>query len=135
MASTTPDRLLMIYNAEDGLFNAINDWAHKFFTPSTYECHLCRFTYGMTGMLQPWKKFIESQPFPTEFLYRPFFRKAHPDYQDVALPLILTEKNGVLDVLLLADEIKEAGELDGLIALVRARLETWQPPAAKVPTA
>lgn len=123
----------MVYNAEDGLFNAINDWAHKFFSPATYECHLCRYTYGMTGMLIPWKKFVEGLPFPTEFSYRPIFRKEHPDYRDVALPLILTEKDGVLDVLLLADEIKEAGELEALIALVRTKLAAWQPPGGAAP--
>lgn len=130
MQRTIPDRMVMVYNADEGLFNALNDWAHKIFSPDTYDCRLCRYTYGVTGMLKPWKTFVERQPFPTDFLYRPFFRKAHPEYRDVALPLILTEKDGVLDVLLLADEIKDAGELDALIKLVRARLETWQPPPA-----
>ena len=31
MPRTNPDRMLIVYNAEDGLFNALNDWAHKFF--------------------------------------------------------------------------------------------------------
>ena len=51
----------------------------------------------------------------------------------MALPLILTEKDGVLDVLLLADEIKEAGELEALIALVRTKLAAWQPPGGAAP--
>jgi len=112
----------MVYNAEEGIFNALNDWAHKFFSPATYECPLCRHTYGVTGMLVPWKKFLEGLPVPTRFLYRQFFWQSYPAYKDVALPLILTERKGELDVLVLADEIKEARDLEGLTRLVASRL-------------
>ena len=122
-----PDRLLMVYNADEGLFNALNDWAHKFFSPATYECRLCRYTYGVTGMLAPWKIFLERQPFPTAFFHRPDFRKAYPEYNEVELPLIHVDKAGHLDVLVLAEEIGETGGLISLINLVQSRLEQWQP--------
>lgn len=128
MPATNPDRLLMVYNAEDGLFNALTDWAHKIFSPSTYECPLCRHTYGVRGMLMPWKTFLERQPFRTEFLYRPDFRTKYPQFKDVALPLILVEKGEDLDVLALADEIQETNNLEGLIRLVETKLEN-PPPA------
>ncbi len=122
-----PDRLLMVYNAEEGLFNALNDWAHKIFSPDTYECTLCHFTYGLTGMLKVWKTFIELQPFPTTFIHRTEFRKAHPAFREMALPLILVERQGRVEVLLSADEIKDTGGLVPLINRVQARLEGWQP--------
>jgi len=118
----------MVYNADEGLFNALNDWAHKFFSPETYECRLCRYTYGVTGMLPAWKTFLERQPFPTVFIYRPDFRKKYPEYRDVALPLILVEKDGRIDVLLLAEEIGETGGIISLINLAQSRIEAWQPP-------
>ncbi|MBL9190147.1 MAG: hypothetical protein JNK23_21885 [Opitutaceae bacterium] len=121
----TPDRLIMVYNAEDGLFNAVNDWAHKFFSPATYDCRLCHYTYGLAGMLKPWKAFLEGQPFPAAFYYRPFFRKAFPDFEQLPLPLILVEKAGRAEVLLTATEIAEAGSLDSLIERVQARLQAW----------
>ena len=120
-----PDRLIMVYNAEDGLFNAINDWAHKFFSPETYDCRLCHFTYGLAGMLKPWKAFLERQPFPTMFYHRPDFRRAFPEFADMKLPLILVEQGGRAEILLTAAEIAESGGLEPLTALVQSRLVTW----------
>ncbi len=115
----------MAYNAEDGLFNAINDWAHKFFSPSTYDCRLCHFTYGLAGMLKPWKEFLERHPFPTMFYHRPDFRRAFPEFAELKLPLILVERAGRAEILLTAAEIGETGGLEPLIARVQARLEAW----------
>ena len=39
-----PERLILVYNADNGLFNAVTDWSHKFFSPQTYQCSLCRYT-------------------------------------------------------------------------------------------
>ena len=122
-----PDRLLMVYNAENGLFNALNDWAHKFFSPHTYQCTLCHFTYGLTGMLKVWKTFIELQPFPTVFFHRTEFKQAHPEFQAMTFPLILVERQGGVEVLMTADEIKATGGLMTLINRVQAKLEAWQP--------
>ena len=126
MPRTNPDRMLMVYNAEDGLFNALNDWAHKFFSPHTYQCTLCHFTYGLTGMLKVWKTFIELQPFPTVFFHRTEFKQAHPKFRAMTFPLILVERQGRVEVLLTADEIKATGGLMTLINRVQARLEAWQ---------
>jgi len=117
----------MVYNADEGLFNALNDWAHKFFSPETYECPLCRYTYGMTGMRTPWKNFIDKQPFPTVFLYRPDFWKKYPELKGHALPLILVEKAGRTEVIVTATELQNTGGMEALIDLVQHKLEGWQP--------
>lgn len=127
MPRIQPDRLVMVYNAEDGLFNAVNDWAHKIFSPSTYECYLCRYTYGLLGMMAPWKSFIEQQPFPTDFFHRTEFKHAHPQLAALPLPLILAEKEGRIEVLLSSDEIKTSGGLTGLVELVQTKLKRWKP--------
>ncbi|MEO6245972.1 MAG: hypothetical protein ABIQ12_11125 [Opitutaceae bacterium] len=118
-----PERMLFVYNAESGMFNALNDWAHKFFSPETYECSLCRHTYGLRGMLVPWKIFIEGRPFPSSFHYRPEFWRTYPAMRDLPLPLILVERQGAVEVLLAADEIKGAVDLPALIKLVSAKLD------------
>ncbi len=127
MPPTLPDRMLMVYNAEDGLFNALNDWAHKIFSPETYQCTLCHYTFGLTGMLAPWRTFIERQPLPTTFFHRPDFWHAYPQLTAMKLPAILVEHRGRVDVLVTADEIKATGGLMTLINLVQARLEEWAP--------
>jgi hypothetical protein len=55
-----PERLILVYNTDNGIFNALTDWAHKFFSPATYVCTLCHYTYSTRGMLFPWKAFLES---------------------------------------------------------------------------
>jgi hypothetical protein len=129
MRKTPPDRMVMVYNAEDGFFNALTDWAHKVFSPATYECTLCRYTVGLTGMLSPWKSFIELQSFPTTFLHRTEFRQLHPQFQSTPLPVILVEKFGKLEALVTAEEIKASGGLMSLINLMQTRLELGRPTA------
>jgi len=44
------DRLIFVYNAESGTMNSAIDFAHKMLSPETYECNLCRITYGNFAM-------------------------------------------------------------------------------------
>jgi len=124
-AIVSSDRLIFVYNADDGFFNALNDMAHKVFSPETYQCSLCRFTYGIRGMLLPWKQFVESLPHRKAFLHRNEFRQEFPDL-DCQLPVILLEKDGRCETLIAADEIKRAGNLDGLVTVMRERLAKQQ---------
>lgn len=122
-----PERLILVYNADNGFFNAVTDWSHKFFSPATYQCNLCRFTFGLTGMLVPWKNYLELLPFPVTFLHRDEFRAVFPQYATLPLPVILAEKSGRAEILLSAEDIHVTEGLSGLIGLMQARLENWQP--------
>lgn len=115
-----PQTLLLVYNADNGLFNALSDWAHKLFSPETYECSLCRYTYGLTGMRRQWKEFLESLGCPAVFLYRTQFRERYP-HLDLRFPAILVETEPPPRVLLSAQEITAAGSLETLIELTRQR--------------
>jgi hypothetical protein len=117
----TPTRLIFVYNADNGFFNALMDSAHKVFSPATYQCSLCKFTYGLAGMLLPWKNFLEALKIPVVFLHRREFRRENPGAEP-ALPVMLFEHAGQSEVLLSAEEINEAGSLEGLIGLTRDRL-------------
>lgn len=121
-AHMIPERIILVYNADNGLFNALNDWAHKLFSPATHQCTLCRFTYGLSGMLMPWKRFIESLECPAEFLHRPEFRDRYPQMQ-IQFPAVLARTGGHLQVLLSAEEILQAGDLEGLMQALRRRLD------------
>ena len=115
-------KIILVYNADDGLFNALNDWAHKFFSPETYDCSLCLYTYGLTGMLRPWKDFIESLGCPTVFLHRSEFRQRYPSL-DIRFPAILVETDPPPRVLLSSQEITAVGSLEKLIELTRHRFK------------
>jgi hypothetical protein len=109
-----PDRILLVYNAESGLFNALNDWVQKAFSGECRGCRLCHFTYGLNGMRRPWKEFIESLPCPATFLYRAEFQKTYPDFES-AFPAIFTERAGKLEQLVSTEELAELENLTELI--------------------
>jgi signal transduction histidine kinase/CheY-like chemotaxis protein len=134
-ATAKPDRIVLVYNADNGLFNAMADWSHKFFSPQTYQCSLCRYTFGMVGMLVPWRDFLQTLSFPSTFLHRDEFRPRYPKFAGVPLPVILVEKDACTEVLINAGDIHRTGGLESLIQLVQVRLETWAPvDAGVVPT-
>lgn len=118
--------LIFVYNADDGLYNAIAATAHRIFSPATYECHLCLYTHDLKGMRATWKRFLESLGCPLAFYYRREFHAVYPNFQK-HLPAILIASNRRMDSLLTAEEILECGSLDALIR--RISLE-WQVEAA-----
>lgn len=126
------DRIILVYNAENGLFNALNDWAHKIFSPETYDCRLCRFTYGLIGMRKPWKEFIHSLSCPATFLHRPEFQKAYPGFE-TDFPVIIAEREGRLHHLVSADELAELDNLSELIEFTGNRLfgDDYQAPSCQ----
>jgi signal transduction histidine kinase/DNA-binding response OmpR family regulator len=126
-AAVKPDRIVFVYNADNGLFNAMADWSHKFFSPQTYQCSLCRYTFGMVGMLVPWRNFLQTLSFPSTFLHRDEFRPRYPQFVSMPLPVILVEKAARTEVLINAEDIQKTGGLETLIQLVEVRLETWAP--------
>jgi len=118
-------KLVMVYNADDGLFNAITDSIHKVFSPSTYECRLCSFTYGLVGMLRTWKQYLESIPMEKTFYHRPAFAKDYPDVKD-ALPAIYIEEESGLNLLIGADEMNEMETLEEMMDMLSERLTHYK---------
>ena len=39
-----------VYNADGDVFSLVGDFAHKIFSPKTYNCNLCAITHGNFGM-------------------------------------------------------------------------------------
>ncbi len=95
-------------------------------SPSTYECSLCRFTYGMTSMNKDWRNFLSSIDAEKIFLHRNEFQKLYPGHK-AELPAIFTEKEDGIEVLVSAADIKACENLKGLIALVEQRVEAMHP--------
>jgi hypothetical protein len=121
-----PPKLVFVYNADNGLFNAIAATAHRIFSPATYECSLCLYTYGVRGMHREWKRFLESLECRLVFYYRKEFRADYP-HLDCHLPAVLVERGNGLELLLASDEIKACGTLEELIHFTRWKVE-WACP-------
>ena len=39
--------IIFVYNAKGGKWNYILDTVHKYASPSTYECNLCKITHDL----------------------------------------------------------------------------------------
>ena len=114
--------MVMVYNAEEGLFNAVSDSIHKVFSPSTYECRLCLFTYGVAGMLKKWKEFLESIPLEKTFYHRKAFAQAYPEANS-KLPAIFIDSDDELTLIVSAEEMDGIEDLDELVDLLADRLK------------
>ena len=113
-------QLLFVYNADSRWFNMITEFAHKMFSPSTYQCRLCAITYGNFSMKQSWKNFLEKLPVKAEFLYKDEFKKQYP--VNAEFPVIFLKTNGTLKTFLSKEEIEKCTGLDQLMILVTNKL-------------
>lgn len=115
-------RLVMIYNADGGLLNAVRDSVWKTFAPTSYPCALCALAFGFFTMHAEWKRFLERVPIAKLELHRDDYREELPGF-DGALPVILLERaDGTFDVLASAAEMEAMDGLGKLIALCEQRL-------------
>lgn len=117
MSAPAPERLIFIYNADGGLVQMALDSLHKTLSPSTYPCSLCAITYGSLRMDPKWRKWLRALPIPAVFQH-----KDDTPHKHVALPAVLRERGGEIEVLIDAPTLDSLGSLDALIAMMEARL-------------
>lgn len=113
--------LLFVYNANENLFSAVSDFAHKILSPSTYPCQLCALTYGNFAMKKAWKSFIEELPVKSVFLHKNEFEKQYKI--QTSLPAIfIVSKEGVKEIIT-QQQIAGCQSLEELKNLVNAVLK------------
>ncbi|QUL37851.1 hypothetical protein [Erythrobacter sp. JK5] len=117
-----PVRILIVYNADSGVLNALKDALHKQFSPATYPCSLCAVTYGAVTMRREWRRFLQGLALETVFHHRDDFAACYPGYR-VALPAILVAgAAGYPRVLVPAEAIDRMFAVEELIHCVEAAL-------------
>jgi hypothetical protein len=115
-------KLIFVYNAKAGLLNGMMDSVHKTVSPDTYECDLCAITHGFFTMDKTWRNWLKSLRMETAFYHRPDFREAYPSARDWPLPLIALDRDGVLEPIIPAAEMKSLKTVDALVAALEAKL-------------
>jgi hypothetical protein len=116
--------LVLVYNADSGVFNALADAVHKIWSPETYNCQLCALTYGAVTMRDEWAKFLNELEIPVRFLHRDEFERGFPDLK-TELPVILSNEGTRAEILLTAATINQCNTLNELKdALRRAASKT-----------
>jgi hypothetical protein len=113
-------KLLFVYNADSGLFNSMADAAHKIFSPRTYQCDLCRITYGWLQERAEWRVFIDRLGVDCEFLHRDQFRATYP-HLDVPLPAILRDDDEQVTTCVDPSALAACVDVQALIHLVQQR--------------
>ena len=102
-------KIIFIYNADQGKLNAAFDSIHKFVSPGTYQCQLCAMTHGSFGMKKDWKAFIESLGVEIDFLHRD---DVGEKFGDLAcdLPVVLgVDEKGCAGVVVSAEVMRAMG--------------------------
>lgn len=129
-------RLLIVYNADGGLWNAFLDTLQKIVSPSTYSCSLCAITYGLLSMHNDWRRFLDSLPLTIEYFHRDEFTEAFPG-TNIAFPaLLIAHGSAEPRMLIPAQELDDLADIAGLMERVEERLITEQlrTPALRIVT-
>lgn len=114
-------RLVFVYNADSGLFNALIDFAHKTFSPQTYQCNLCAITYSMFGMKKDWQEFLKTLELPLEFLHKDELLKKYK-IENPSLPAIYLKADHDLLLWITTEEINRCASLIDLQQRISTKL-------------
>ena len=116
--------LVFVYNADSGLFNTLTDIAHKVFSPTTYQCHLCELSHGYFTMRDEWAGFIRGLELEGEFLHRDEFRRQYGDCCE-AFPAIFLRRDDRLEQIIDARRINACQSIDELKTLIGDRCQAF----------
>jgi hypothetical protein len=123
-------KMIFVYNADSGFFNAISDYVHKITSPDTYQCNLCALTYGNAGMKRKWANYIKTLPVPVTFLHKDQIEPtASMTIRSSDLPAIFIsdDDDDTFDLFASASEINDLTQLDELIAMITNKLQELSP--------
>ena len=115
-------KLIFVYNADSGKFNALTDSLHKLISPDTYECRLCELTHGFFSEKSEWSNFLKEQNFEACFLHRDEFVEKYPDYSESLLPAIFQVQKSGLTCTISAKDFKSISDLEELCAKLKSSL-------------
>jgi hypothetical protein len=120
---SAPDpKLVFVYNADSGLFEAMTDAIRKVVAPMTQSCSLCALTYQVAWMKPAWSNFINHLGIAVEFLHKDEFKEKYPD-EVAEFPSAYIDRRGKLELFVDTDEMNSAKSLDELIKMVEEKLK------------
>ena len=111
-------KLIFVYNAQSGIFNAVRDAVHKIVSPETYPCELCALTYGAVGERKAWRQYRRQSGHEMVFLHKDEFEEQYG--QRFPYPLVLCDDDGRLTPLITREQFQEMDVLVDLIDRLEA---------------
>jgi len=113
--------IIFVYNSAGDPLSLVVGYLHKKVSPDTYQCNLCKLTYGVT-MNQIWKEYIESLQYKITFLHSDEFKKQYKDLADTPLPTAFIKDENEMKVLVSRDEMQQPKNINELIYLMKTKL-------------
>ena len=105
------ERLVLVFDADAGAWSALVDSSRKLFRLK--GCSLCEITHGVLGEREGWASCRESLGVDVEYLHRDELDEALEKQVGDALPCVLADAGGGLEVLLGPDVLDRcAGSLN-----------------------
>jgi hypothetical protein len=123
---TSYKEIILVYNAWGGIYPGIADFINKEFFPSSYPCNLCYQTFGMFGMKDKWRAYLDSLPYKITELHKDNFRRMYRP-EKLALPAILVSNGTSVQLLATAEELNGQKSLEALMGLVDQKLKPSSP--------
>jgi hypothetical protein len=118
MASLTNiDRLLFVYNADSGRWNALVDSAKKLFMVN--GCALCSITHGLAGEKQEWRDCADTFGIAIEYVHRDEVSSRLASVVGIDLPAVVAEVAGEYIILMGPDVLERCR---GSVADFKGRL-------------
>jgi len=111
------DRLLFVFNADTGSFNALLDSARKLLRLN--GCTLCSITHGLAGEKSEWRECKEEIGVPVDYVHRDEISAELRSVVGDQLPCIVAQAGTDL-ILLLAPDVLE--RCQGSVADLKGRL-------------
>lgn len=106
-------KIILVYNANGGIYPGITDFIYKEVFPKSYPCNLCYQTFGTFRMKKEWRNFLDSLPYTKEELHKDDFKRNYKP-NIVALPAILIYDGVSTQLLMSANEINSCSTLQQL---------------------
>ena len=98
--------IIFVYNAKGGKWNYILDTVHKYASPSTYECNLCKITHDLK-MKEAWRRFIERSPHNFKFLHLEELEEYNLLNYKNDLPICVEENCGEYKILINKEQMNK----------------------------
>jgi hypothetical protein len=120
--NATEPKLVFVYNADSGFFEALMDGVTKIVSPASYSCRLCALTYGLATMRPRWRRFVDALGIPVEFLHKDEFQEKYPDTEG-QFPSAYIDRGSELEIFITSNEMNSRKTLDELMEAVESKLE------------
>jgi hypothetical protein len=118
---SSAQELILVYNADGGIYSRVADIIHKEFFPFAYPCNLRYQTFGTFGMKELWRRFIASLPLKKAALHKDEFKRRYAA-ENLQLPVLLIRNRAYVQLLVSAAELNQIRSLLQLMEMVKKKL-------------